>query len=99
MTPLDPPGRTTRTVPATFLAGPDSPQREPATARRAEPRPPAVPAPANAAPANPAPAPVGAPVAGPEAPTCCAAAASTIRWMPATPVRQMATAWTTSSPT
>ncbi|MFF1794787.1 hypothetical protein ACFVXQ_11300, partial [Kitasatospora sp. NPDC058263] len=41
MTPLDPPGRTPRTVPATFLAGPDSAQREPSAARRAEPRRPA----------------------------------------------------------
>ncbi|WP_328955106.1 1,4-alpha-glucan branching protein GlgB [Kitasatospora purpeofusca] len=75
MTPLDPPGRTTRTVPATFLAGPDAPKREPAAARRAEPEPtgpaPAATAPAGSATVPPpasAPAPLPAPVGDAAAP-------------------------------
>ncbi|MFC9326459.1 1,4-alpha-glucan branching enzyme [Kitasatospora sp. NPDC057015] len=58
MTPLDLPGRTTTpAVPATFLAGKDSPRREPVVPRRAEPE--------HAAPAAPTAADSGAARTGP----------------------------------
>ncbi len=73
MTPLDLPGRTTPAVPATFLAGKDSPRREPVVARRAEPERPAPAAAAAAVVAVPVPAPAAELAAGgalrlPEAP-------------------------------
>ncbi|MFF7457783.1 1,4-alpha-glucan branching protein GlgB [Kitasatospora sp. NPDC008115] len=71
MTPLDPPGRTTRSVPATFLAGPDSPKREPATVRRAEPA--------------PAPGPAAEPAVGPTAPEGAAEAAGPVPAAPVAP--------------